>query len=482
MDMRVSARRASSANGLRSETYTALVLLAADVVAWGVALALTTVAFAVFDGSLKALAGCRELWLLPLVFVGYGLSGVYPGPGIGPVEEMRRLILVSTVFSWSVVAFMLVSPLSTGSGHVAFVSVWVFALVMVPLMRAVARQVFAHRTWWGTPAVVIGNGQLADGVTSRLSENPGLGLKLVARLDPGRIASAIDDSPTYPAFVCAEVRRLRRERGVNYAIIAVPDLRPDRLDGIVRELGTLVANIVVIPTAFGRTSVGIGTRDSGGVVGLYIRGHASLRWNRIVKRGLDLVLSAFIVPPALVVLLFASLAVMVVSPGNPFYRQVREGFGGRPIRIWKLRTMRRDADAYLERYLQSNPKARAEWEMFFKLRHDPRVLPFVGRFLRRTSLDELPQIFNVLAGSLSFVGPRPFPAYHLDRFDGSFRALRSSMVPGLTGWWQVMSRSTADLVQQVELDSFYIHNWSLWLDLYILARTPWAVIRGSGAH
>jgi lipopolysaccharide/colanic/teichoic acid biosynthesis glycosyltransferase len=182
------------------------------------------------------------------------------------------------------------------------------------------------------------------------------------------------------------------------------------------------------------------------------------------------------------IVVIAALWVRRISPGNPFYAQEREGRGGRTFRMWKLRTMHHDADALLERHLAEHPVAAAEWAERFKLVRDPRILPGIGHLLRKSSLDELPQLWNILRGEMSFVGPRPFPEYHLNAFDERFRSLRREVLPGLTGLWQVVARADSDLALQQELDTLYIANWSVWMDVYLLARTPWTVLRGAGAY
>ena len=132
--------------------------------------------------------------------------------------------------------------------------------------------------------------------------------------------------------------------------------------------------------------------------------------------------------------------------------------------------------------LLADPQAHKEWSTHFKLRNDPRILPWIGSILRKTSVDELPQLFNVLAGDMRLVGPRPLPDYHLAAMEEPFRIRRRSVKPGLTGLWQISERSTADLSRLQQLDEFYLENQSFWFDVHILLKTVPAVFRGDGAY
>jgi Undecaprenyl-phosphate galactose phosphotransferase WbaP len=202
--------------------------------------------------------------------------------------------------------------------------------------------------------------------------------------------------------------------------------------------------------------------------------------SQFAKRTLDLGLT--VVGGLLILPLIGAIAAAVKfsSSGAVFYSQQRIGLGHQRFMAWKFRTMVENADQLLEEHLAKNPLLREEWNETHKLRQDPRVTR-IGRILRRTSLDELPQIWNVLKGEMSLVGPRPVVSAEVEKYGESFD-FYSAVRPGITGLWQVSGRSNTSYSERVALDVRYVRHWSVWLDIYLLARTFRVVFRGSGAY
>jgi lipopolysaccharide/colanic/teichoic acid biosynthesis glycosyltransferase len=202
---------------------------------------------------------------------------------------------------------------------------------------------------------------------------------------------------------------------------------------------------------------------------------------QLIKRLFDLAVTVPVFIVAAPIIGVAALLVKAVSPGPAFFSQKREGLNGEDVRIWKIRTMVPDAEKKLAQFLASDPAARFEYERTLKLRNDPRVIPKIGNFLRRASIDELPQLWSVLRGDMSLVGPRIMPANEVNRYSEEGQELRRNVLPGLTGFWQIMYRNNSDLRIREVADSYYVNNWSVWLDSWILFRTVRVVFGGSGA-
>ena len=181
------------------------------------------------------------------------------------------------------------------------------------------------------------------------------------------------------------------------------------------------------------------------------------------------------------VILVLALLVYLGDHINPFYRQTRVGKNGRLFKAIKLRTMVPNADEALQQLLENDAELRTEWETFYKLKKDPRITP-IGRFLRRFSLDELPQLLNVLAGEMALVGPRPLPVYHQEELAEKSRIIRDQVRPGMTRQWQISGRSDCGIEEMGQLDSFYVRNWSIWMDIYIISRTLRVVFFSHGAY
>jgi lipopolysaccharide/colanic/teichoic acid biosynthesis glycosyltransferase len=194
------------------------------------------------------------------------------------------------------------------------------------------------------------------------------------------------------------------------------------------------------------------------------------------------IIAAFALLPASVIVVLTALLIRLTSIGPVFVCQQREGYQGRLFRMLKLRTMIRDADAYLEHYLSMNPEAAAQWKAYGCLTQDPRIPCVVARLARRYSIDELPQLLNVVLGDMNLVGPRPLPAYVSKRMRRLHRETRWRLRPGMTGLWQVSGRSEKQIKDMGRIDYVYAKRRSVALDVYILLRTLPAVVSARGAY
>lgn len=469
----------------------ALVMICGDLAAAAVALVVAVLLRHTFDGQYDFALYWRLTAGLLLFAAGYGLFGLYPGVGHNPVREIRQLSQATTLVFILFATLLFLFKTGETYSRVVFLIGWLLALVLVPLARTVIRTWFGRRSWWGYPVAIFGSGETARKVVEGLLDQPQMGLHPVVifqdldeRRTDGRHSGeaaetlSFPDVPVLGGFYSAPLYAKRL--GLSHAIIAVPGIVGPQLVRLLETHANVFRRVYVMPGLAEFSSFGIETRDVCNSVTLELRRSLLDPANQFAKRILDqsisLVLSILLLP----VLTLIALIIRLESPGGALYFHRRIGHGGRQFPMWKFRTMRVNGQRILEEYLKEHPDEAEEWLSKRKLRKDPRVTRF-GRILRMTSLDELPQLWNVLCGDMSLVGPRPIVAAEVAKY-GEWFELYCRVVPGLTGLWQVSGRSDTDYKKRVDLDSYYVRNWSPWFDIYLLARTVRVVLRGEGAY
>jgi len=413
------------------------------------------------------------LWLFP---VAYAVVGLYPGFGLGVVETLRRQFYSTSLAFLALAAASFVFKADPRYSRVTFTITWVVALAMVPLMRSFTLSVAKRFRWWLEPAVVFGTlPQIALTIRS-VGSVDSLGYEIVGAL--------CQDERMFGRYVQGVQILGGLRLGPELARRGATTLLAWDNPTVTSELSGLQEHIyhIVFVREEGQLPIErVQMRNLGGVLGIEFTNELLRRDNQIIKRAIDLVLSAIGLLIAAPIIVLCGIAIKIADPGPTFFVQQREGLNGRKFAVWKLRSMRSDAEARLADILSRDPGLLKEWQHNVKLTRDPRLIPVIGNWLRRFSLDELPQLWNVIVGDMSLVGPRPFPEYHLRILSPEFRRIRSRVRPGLTGMWQIAVRSKGTVAEQERFDKYYVKNWSVWLDIYLMARTVSAVLSGRGA-
>lgn len=461
------------------------VIMLADLVSLTLAIAISVVLRDVFQGAYQLQGSYHmstywRLWpVLGLFFSIYGLFGLYPGVMVGVVDELRRTAAATTAVFLVLAALTFVLRVGPIYSRLVFVAAWLISLALIPLARSFVRHRFARRPWWGYPALVLGAGETGRMLVATLEKEPELGLRAVAVLDeevpPGPnlcgvpLIQGLDNAPL-----------IAREVGISHVIVAMPHASRAQLLGLLESHASTFPHVLIIPDLDGVSSLGIKARDLCRLLTLEVRKSLLLPGPRLAKRIIDITVSLALGIALLPLLALIVLLIKLESHGPALYAQKRIGRRERTFRVWKFRSMVPDADRVLRDYLAAHPELAEEWQRDHKLRNDPRVTR-VGRLLRKTSLDELPQLWNVLCGQMSLVGPRPIVYEEIPRYGEAF-SLYAQVLPGLTGLWQVSGRNDTTYTERIALDAYYVRNWSPWLDIYLLARTFSVVIAARGAY
>ncbi len=447
-----------------------LVMLVSDAVIMQLTLLAVVLLRLVWGEVTLSLYGTMSsiLWCAPFFSVLFGACQV-PMP---PQHREVKHIFLTVSLSYLVVLFYLfMTQVSVEYSRAIILLSWVGSVFTVPMARGVLRRRLCRRPWWGCPTVFLqGEFQCKD-LWDELIAHPERGLKPVAYLDIEQTGERWQD----------KIKHMRNLYARPMFIWCGTDGEHAENSKIFEEITRFCRDVLFIPCGkVKKKKFWLAPRILGTSMGFVVRQNLTDTRRLCIKRSIDVLFSVlsliFVIPIGCIIVLCIRLS----TGSGAIYTQVRLGQGGKKILVYKFRTMVPNADEALEKYLQDNPEKREEWDKNHKLFDDPRITP-VGKFLRKTSLDELPQIINVIKGNMSLVGPRPIVQEEIERY-GDVYLDYSEVKPGITGLWQISGRNLTTYEQRVWFDNYYVTNWSLWMDLWIMARTIPVVLRGYGAY
>ena len=420
------------------------------------------------------------LWV-PLIFILFlGQSHAYRQMQ-SIVDAARSLffavlygLLASLVIIYFSAASLLTSRLFVGLSTVLIIlNLYVIRYLMKLFLKK------AHLFY--EPVILVGAGKTAERVLRYYKNDLGYRFDIVGLIDDHPLSKKLASKFLLYGEV-KDAEAIIRDSGIQTVIITAPGMDLDQLQDLIAKIQPYVRDISFAPDLIGTpmASVEAEVLFSEEVLMLHMKNNLARRRNRWLKRIFDLVFTtvgSLLISPILIGLV---IAVAISNKGHVIFAHQRVGRNGILFPCYKFQTMIPNAQEALEKYLKENPAARKEWEENFKLEHDPRVTK-LGAFLRKTSLDELPQLWNVIKGDMSLVGPRPIVTKEIERYGENFREY-SMVLPGITGMWQASGRSDTTYEERVEMDTWYVRNWSVWIDLMYLFKTVKAVFCGKGAY
>lgn len=408
------------------------------------------------------------------VGVAFAVSLYDPRKIYKAVDEYQALTLAAGFFSLAVAGVLYFTYRDTSRLLVAYAlaTTW---LVLI-LWRMIARLVFRiqnRRRPRLNRVLILGAGKVGQQVAAAIREYDWTGLNLVGYLD--------DDPAKQGDGVAVlgrldDIRRVVETEHINDVVLALPRRAHERINMIVAMVHDMPVNVRIIPDYFSLALYRATADDFGGIPMINLRDPALNDYQRMIKRTFDVVVGGLLTLLLLPLMGIIALAIKLDSPGPVLFRQKRMGENWRLFDMFKFRSMVVGAE-----HMQAQINVTDErGNIIHKRKDDPRVTR-VGRFIRRWSMDELPQFFNVLKGDLSLVGPRPELPWLVERYQ-PWQRKRFAVPQGITGWWQVNGRSDNLMHLHTDEDLYYIQNYSLWLDIYILIKTPWVILRGRGAY
>lgn len=363
-----------------------------------------------------------------------------------------------------------------------FVVFWLIMLMTIYLERLAINLYLKYRHHLYEEVILIGAGKTAERVLHFFQEDLGYRYHITGFIDDNPISDRIAQKYKLLGTV-SEAENIVQKSSAQAVIITAPGMERKKLQKLITTVQPHVRKLSYVPDLIGTPMAGVEAKPlfSEEILMLHMKNNLALRRNRIYKRLFDLILTTIGGIAISPILLALALCIKLDSKGSVFYNADRIGKDGKTFKCYKFRSMHVNGDEILKDYLAQNPEAAKEWHTYAKLRdYDPRVTK-AGTWMRKYSLDELPQIFNVIKGDMSLVGPRPYLPREREDIGEDIDTITMSL-PGITGYWQVSGRNDVSFQERVTMDTWYVRNWSVWLDIMYLAKTFTAVIFGKGAY
>ena len=479
---RASATDADRASGVRTLTVR-LMLSAADTI--GALVAMVVASRVVSSLGLRLETSPSILELPTAAFYALLLwpamtwrEGLHPGYGLTQAQELKRQVFSCAYAGLFLMAGMVFfQELATLSLPLIIVTA-ACSMATLPMFRAGAKRALHALELWGRPVAILGAGDSGRRIARALRAAPLQGLHPVAFFDddPALEGRRILGLPVQGRIEHAQP--FAGEAGIEHLIVALPNLSPNLLRHLLDHQGRSYRAIQYLPDVSRSAVQDVRATTLDGRLAIEVRNNLASRRNRLVKRTIDLLAGLACLVVLSPLLLALALWIRIDSRGQVFFRSERVGRDGKPFACLKFRTMAGGAEQTLDEMMARDPSLRDEYARFHKLVDDPRVTR-AGRILRTFSLDELPQLFNVVAGDMSLVGPRPYLTRELHHME-DFRSIILQARPGITGHWQISARNEVTFRQRLEMEAHYVRNWSIWWDIVILVNTIPAVLQKRG--
>ena len=465
-----------------------VVLVGFDLIFYFISATLAYLVSALFiDTGAFGLGDLLSFWWIPMIILlTFANEGLY-SKRLPFWDETQRMFQFLTLSFLIILAIVTFESFHGELPKLTLVLLWAFSIVIFPIGKFAIKHIMYKFNYYKKKTLVVGAGTAGKAAVKELKNQDYLGAKVIGFLDDdeSKIGKSIKvGKKSYKVLgALKEFDTISVKEDVETAILALPTLPAKKLSRLIIDIQQHVKEMIIVPEINGVSPLNTETFHVYDLDLLMLKVNNNVRstFNQFAKRTFDIVVSLLLMPLILPIIGILAYFIKKESPGDVFYAHNRIGKDGAIVPVMKFRSMYSDSKERLEVLLASDPAIKEEWETNYKLKNDPRVTK-IGDFIRKTSLDELPQILNVLKGEMSLVGPRPVVADELEKYYKESAEYYKMVKPGITGFWQVSGRSDTDYDFRVKVDTWYVYNWSLWLDIMVLIKTVRVVLLREGAY